>query len=151
MMKNFSDILGLVVIVLATMPFLPTAEVHAFPINQCAAERFGSNLGCTANDVQITGMSIVGDTASCIGGEDVTLDLQMTVNFGSPSRYDVGIFISNDGDSPQFLPASGGAASCSVSALPPSSPFMDLNGNACGDGESNLSNIHYMSNNLPTV
>ena len=48
--------------------FTVTFMVHAatFPANQCAANRKGSNLGCTANDVSITGMSVIGDTTSCV-------------------------------------------------------------------------------------
>ena len=99
-------------------------------------------------------MRVVGDTTSCIGGASVTLDLELTVNFAVPSRYDIGIFISNDGKDPQYLPASGGANSCSVSVLPNSSPFLNLDPNGgtdtCGDGNKagigggTGNGIHYM-------
>lgn len=131
--------------VLAATLFLPASGAHAYLATQCAADRFGTDLNCTANDVSITGMSIIGDTTSCVGGTSVTLDLQMTVNFGSPNRWDIGIFISNDGKSPQYMSPTG-AATCSVSALPASSPFQNLNANACGDGGGSLSGIHYMPN-----
>jgi hypothetical protein len=123
------------------------AQAATYPINQCAGDRFGSDLGCTANDVSITGMAVVGDTTSCVGGSNVTLDLQLTVNFQNPSRYDIGIFISNDGKNPEITAANGGATSCSVSVLPNSSPFLNLDGptDTCGDGENSLSGIHYMS------
>ncbi|UUZ69600.1 hypothetical protein LP416_09440 [Polaromonas sp. P2-4] len=101
----------------------------------------GSDLNCTANDVNITGITVVGGPAACTGGQNITLDLDLTVQFGSANRYDVGIFISNDGKSPQSLPANGGAASCSVAILPPTSPFLDLDPgpwsgtrDTCGDG-----------------
>lgn len=128
--------------------FSYTTTVHAYGLTQCAASRYGSNLNCTANDVYLTNMRVVGDTASCIGGTSVTLGLEMTVNFQNPSRYDIGIFISNDGKSPQSLPASGGANSCSVSVLPNSSPFMNLDGptDTCGDGKDSITGIHYMPN-----
>jgi len=126
---------------------------HAFPVDQCPADRFGADLGCTAGDVSITGMRVVGDTTSCVGGTDVTLDLELTVNFAVPDRWDVGIFISNDGKDPSTLSANGGAASCSVSVLPNSNPFLDLDGptDTCGDGNKNIgggtgSGIHYMPN-----
>lgn len=122
-----------------------TMTAHAFPATQCAAGRSGSDLVCGANDVAITNMRIVGDTTSCIGGTNITVDLEMTVNFQNPARYDVGIFISNDGKSPQFLPPSG-AASCSVSVLPTSSPFLNLDADACGDGQNSLGGIAYMTN-----
>ncbi len=130
-------------------------EVRAYPANQCAADRFGSDLNCTANDVSITGISVVGDTTSCVGGTNITLDLQMTINFATPDRYDVGIFISNDGKTPQARSTNGGASSCSVSVLPTASPFLDLDGastgDTCGDGNGTIgggtgSGIHYMTN-----
>lgn len=131
----------------------------AFPLDQCAADRYGSDLNCTANDVSITGMRVIGDTLSCIGGTDVTLNLEMTVNFSTPDRWDVGIFVSRDGKSPQTTATSGGAAACTVSVLPTASPFLDLDGtvggvstgDACGDGNGTIgggtgSGIHYMPN-----
>lgn len=122
---------------------------HAFPADQCAADRVGSNLGCNSQDVGITGMSVIGDATSCVGGSPITLDLQMTVNFFNPSRYDIGIFVSKDGKDPQLTTANGGAASCTVSVLPPASPFLNLDSDSCGDGEGTIgggtdSGIHYM-------
>ena len=115
--------------------------VQAFGPTQCAASRFGSDLGCTANDVSITGMTVVGGPASCSGGQSITLDLDVKVQFATPSRWDVGIFISNDGKSPQALSTNGGAASCSVAILPTTFPFLDLDPgpfsgtrDTCGDG-----------------
>lgn len=138
---------------LATLWTASTAS--AYPVDQCAADRYGDDLGCTAGDVSITGMSVVGDTTSCVGGTDITLDLQLTVNFAVPNRWDIGIFISNDGESPQTMSANGGAATCSVSVLPNSNPFLDLDeggvGDTCGDGNKNIgggtgSGIHFMPN-----
>ncbi len=129
------------------------APAYAFPVNQCPADRFGDDLNCTANDVSITGMRVVGDTTSCVGGQYITLDLEMTVNFAVPDRWDIGVFISNDGKGPQTRAANGGAATCSVSVLPTSSPFLNLDGptDTCGDGNGTIgsgtgSGIHYMPN-----
>jgi uncharacterized repeat protein (TIGR01451 family) len=135
-----------------------TMMAHAFPATQCAGSRNGSNLNCTANDVSITGMRVVGDTTSCTGGTNITLDLELTVNFQVPDRYDIGIFISNDGKDPQLTVANGGATSCSVSILPLTSPFLNLDPgpwgagsvyDTCGDGNGSIgggtgSGIHYM-------
>lgn len=127
--------------------------VQGFPASQCAAGRYGADLGCTANDVSITGMRVVGDQTYCVGGTSVILDLEMTVNFAVPRRYDIGIFISNDGKSPTVLPANGGATSCTVGVLPTSSPFLNLDGptDTCGDGNGTIgggtgSGIYYMPN-----
>ena len=83
----------------------------------------------------------------------------MTINFAQPDRYDIGIFISNDGKDPGTIAASGGAAICTVSVLPTASPFLDLDGldhgsstgDICGDGNGSVggntgTGIHYMSN-----
>jgi len=118
-----------------------------FPATDCAATRFGGDLGCTANDVNITNISLAPTVSqtSCVSGTPVTLDLDMTVNFASPDRWDVGIFIANDGKLPSLLPANGGASSCSVAVLPivpetGSYTFPDLDGvpqgmaDTCGDG-----------------
>ena len=134
-----------------------TLAAHAFPVNQCAGPRFGSDLVCTANDVSITNIRTIGEITSCIGGSSVTLDLEATVNFATPDRYDIGVFISNDGKTPQLLVANGGAATCSVGVLPPSSPFLDIDGvpkgtaDVCGDGNNGIgggsgNGIHYMTN-----
>ncbi|WP_027715630.1 DUF11 domain-containing protein [Desulfuromonas sp. TF] len=117
------------------------AAAYAYGPSQCAAERFGSNLNCTANDVSITGITIVpGGPTSCVGGEPVTVDLDVTVNFASPDRYDVGIFFAKDGKSPATHPSDGGSTGCTVSILPPASPFFDLEGSpdTCGDGNSGI-------------
>ncbi len=122
-------------------------NAHAYGLDQCPASRYGADLGCTAGDVSITGIRVIGDTSSCIGGSSVTLDLELTVNFANPARYDIGIYVSNDGGDPQLL---AGAATCSVGILPNTSPFLDLdpNGGAdtCGDGQSNLTGVTYMPN-----
>ncbi len=139
--------------IVAAIVLSHTMTAHAFPATQCAAGRFGADLNCTAADVSITNMRVVGDTTSCIGGTNITADLEITVNFATPNRWDIGIFISNDGKTPQLLPASGGANSCSVGILPTTSPFLNLDGptDTCGDGNSSIgggtgSGITYMTN-----
>lgn len=120
---------------------LQTSPSHAFGLTECAASRFGSNLGCTANDVSITGLYLApGGPEKCVGGETVLVDLDVVVNFASPDRYDIGIFLATDGKSPIRTPVNGGAGSCTVSILPTTYPFMDLDGvpagtaDTCGDG-----------------
>jgi len=134
-----------------------------YPETDCAATRFGSDLVCAANDVNLTGIVLAPTNpvqqSSCVSGTPVTLDIDMTVNFATPDRWDVGIFIANDGKLPTLLPANGGASSCSVDILPTSANiipppvrdpvipfygdlFLDLDGapqgttDKCGDGNS---------------
>ena len=87
-------------------------------------------------------MQALSPPPSCTGGGTITLDLLLTINFGSPNRWDAGIFLSNDGRDAQLTVANGGATSCSVAVLPNSSPFLNLdpNGGAdtCGDGNSTI-------------
>ncbi|MDP2693815.1 MAG: hypothetical protein Q8O58_02950, partial [Gallionella sp.] len=131
----------------ADQTFTTGACTAPFPATACAATRFNGDLGCTANDVNITDITLAptGQQSSCVSGTPVTLDLDMTVNFSSPDRWDVGIFIANDGKLPTLLPANGGASSCSVAVLPiipetGSYTFPDLDGlpqgtaDTCGDG-----------------
>jgi uncharacterized repeat protein (TIGR01451 family) len=122
--------------------FLPATTSYAAPpygATQCAASRFGSNLGCTANDVSINTITVAsGFPTSCVGGQTMPLDLNVTVQFGSPTRYNIGVFVSNDGKNPQTLVSSGGAASCSVAVLPTTSPFLNLDGGTCGDGNGSI-------------
>jgi uncharacterized repeat protein (TIGR01451 family) len=124
----------------------------SYPLDMCPGDRAVSDLGCTAKDVQITSISISPGSpapATCEGGSTLTLDLDVTVQFGASLRYDVGIFLSQDGALPQNRStrtfASGtGSASCKVSTLPVG-PFVNLDSgpftiggqsvtDTCGDG-----------------
>lgn len=130
--------------------FTTGACTAPFPATACAATRFNGDLGCTANDVSLTNITLAPNSiSSCVSGTPVVLNLDLTVNFSSPNRYDVGIFIANDGKLPTLLPANGGASSCSVDVLPITTPpfgytFPDLDGapqgtsDTCGDGNSSI-------------
>ncbi|PKN13135.1 MAG: hypothetical protein CVU69_03820 [Deltaproteobacteria bacterium HGW-Deltaproteobacteria-4] len=119
------------------------SAVMAYGDNECVAARYNSNLGCTAADVSITGISVApGTPTACVGGSSFTANLDITVNFAQPDRYDVGIFLSRDGKTPKLLPASGGADSCTVGILPTISPFTDIeqygSTDTCGDGNPTI-------------
>lgn len=140
---------GVALFVAAGLLILPV-PANAYGPTQCAADRFGGNLNCTANDVSITNIAYAGSgTLTCTGGEFVTVPITFTVNFGNPSRYDAGIFVANDGKDLQTTAAGGGAATCAVSALP-IPPFLDLSdSNTCGDGRNGLSQGHTMTVTVP--
>lgn len=120
---------------------------HAFGATECAGHRFGSNLGCTANDVSINSITVLGSPpSSCVGGATLPLDLSVKINFGSATRYDVGVFLSNNGMDPKLT----SATSCSVAVLPTTSPFWGSvasggDGDSCGDGGDNISGSFTMS------
>lgn len=131
--------IGVVLAAAILLSHAMTAQVAAFEPTQCAAPRYGSNLNCTAGDVLINTVKVVGDIPpSCVGGQTLPLDLDVTLHFGQPNRYNIGIFVSSDGKSPQFLQASGGASACSVAVLPNTSPFLSLDGGNCGDGNGSI-------------
>lgn len=126
--------LMILTLALSAMPPLPPAA-QAFPVNQCASDRFGSDLGCTAGDVSISSIAIAsGGPPSCIGGQSLVFDLDVTINAANAKRYDIGVFLSNDGKSTRRTTANNGAATCSVGMVPQAPlPFKDWDGDACGD------------------
>ncbi|MDP2279283.1 MAG: hypothetical protein Q8K51_13780, partial [Nitrospirota bacterium] len=113
----------------------------AYGLTQCMADRYGNDFtggACSAQDVRITSLGLVdASTTSCIGGEIIILDLRAQLSFGMSTKYDIGIFIANDGRTMRYrstnAPPNNGAASCTVSILPTSSPFFNEDGDACGD------------------
>jgi len=119
---------------------LAAASAHAFPTDMCAGDRFGTDLGCTANDVAISSIAVApGSPSSCVGGTQITVDLDVTINTGTPDRWDIGIFLSKDGRDPQLTTAGGGGTSCNVRTLPfTPDPFVDLDGDGCGDIRSTV-------------
>ncbi|NOR51477.1 MAG: hypothetical protein GQ470_02555, partial [Gammaproteobacteria bacterium] len=127
--------------------FIYPSCAGAFPSTMCAADRYGSDLGCNSADVGITGIAVgSGSPDRCVGGDTFTVNLDVTLQFGGPSRYDIGVFISSDGLLPDTTSANGGATSCTVAVLPnptyETSPFLDLDPgpdgsgttDTCGDG-----------------
>jgi len=145
--------------VLSCAIYFVALSADAFDPTECPADRLGSDLVCTANDVSITGIAINGGAPSCVGGSTANFDLDLTVNSATPSRYDIGIFISNDGKDPQLTLGSGGPASCSVDILPPNDPpFRNLDPgpvggitDVCGDVNGTMnsgsgSGVHTMTN-----
>lgn len=137
----------------------------------CAGDKYGSSLGCSANDVAITQIAInrnyypgVNTTpqanlltgAGCVGGTNVVANLNVTVQFNAPARYDIGVYLAEDGGNPQYMKSAGGSQACTVSVLPLNaagggaipnpfgtgtvpSPFNNSNpttGAYCGDGSS---------------
>jgi hypothetical protein len=115
------------------MAALP-ANGQPFPANMCAADRSGSDLGCTANDVDIASVTVNNGVSSCVAGTSVTLDLSLLLRSNANQRFDVGVFVALDGKSPIILSNGGGSANCSVVGLPMSPPpLANLDGNACGD------------------
>lgn len=127
---------------------LVTSAAWAFPNNQCASDRADTDLGCTSADVGISSITVApGSPSSCVGGQPITMDLDVTITAANAKRYDIGIFMSNDGKSTKLTSANGGSASCSVAILPFTPlPFANLDLDACGDINGPGSGIFRMSN-----
>ena len=111
------------------------AGVPPFTGTQCPADRYGSKLVCTANDVRFGGIAAAaGSPTTCVAGSDITLNVNATVESGSAQRYNIGIFFGNDGKDIQRLSSTGGNASCSTYTFPTTpTPLGNLDGNLCGD------------------
>jgi len=98
---------------------------------------------CTANDITPSIGSVSGPSG-CTEGDYVS-GLVVEVTFvqpasNSPDRYDIGVFVANDGGSPI------GGASCTFDSLTPqlvnptvadlasgAGPYRDIDGDSCGD------------------
>src|SRR5262249_255245 len=57
-----------------------------------------NNPACTANDVRISGLSVISGPTTCTPGETLNLTLQATIESG-PARYDIGIWLNETGGS----------------------------------------------------
>lgn len=103
---------------------------------QSCPPEFGQGQICSANDFNVTGVVVDGPGA-CTEGETISLTLRVSLESTARQRYDIGLFVGNDGE-----PVLGGS-SCTHTALVPLEPvfdpdsgsggYRDLDGDACGD------------------
>lgn len=120
---------------LAGMPTATAQTVTASNGLSCAADRFGSNLGCTAGEftsiVTIQNQSGLGSPTSCVVGEVVTLIATVQLSGSNADRYDIGFFAGESGNDPGTIVAGG---KCSVATFPTSpAPWFAKDADACGD------------------
>jgi hypothetical protein len=110
--------------------FAWTGTASALP---CLEDKFGSNVNCTANDIRITDVSdiVITDDGCATLDDTVTFNATLTVVTTATSRYDIGLFIGEDG-----VQAQNGE--CSVFALPtsPTPPYSNLDSDSCGDSQA---------------
>ena len=130
---------------------VPAATVHACAEDQYKSLGGSGTLGCTAGDLAATvSAQVPGNTVgSCPLHDPVnpalpghgTVDVLISLTSGSADRYDVGVFIGEDGNS---AIAAGGT--CSVATFPTSPTgtnvsggkwFNGIDNNACGDYNKN--------------
>lgn len=113
-----------------------------YPVAMCPADRLATNLNCTANDVEVASLDVLNGVTTCVAGDPVSLHLQANIHANSQRRYNIGIFMAQDGKTGLLTSANGGSAMCSTFGLPiqtsPPSPFADLDGNVCGDFDNSV-------------
>jgi hypothetical protein len=123
----------------------PDTTVTAGNDLTCASDRGASS--CTAKEFTVTVAATQGSNiTSCFAGnatnppEEVTIDVIATITSKSTSRYDIGLFIGQNGNAPDLATPAG--AACSVATFPThadtsSTAWFDAsNGdptNTCGD------------------
>lgn len=144
---------SLILPALVSMSAVMPAAAQPFPADMCAADRSGSDLGCTANDIDLASVTVNNGVASCLAGTQVTLDLSVSLRLNANQRYDIGVFVARDAKSPVLRSTAGGSASCAVFGLPASPPpLANLDGNACGDiGDKGTASVHLGSVTLPCI
>ena len=108
----------------------------------CLKQKTGlNNPSCTANDVRIGKLEIVGESISCTPGEQITVTMKGTVESG-PDRYAIGFWINEAGGSALDDPD----GTCYRDYLNPvdasplndqcnqdSGPYFDADNDLCGD------------------
>ena len=130
----FAFALAVTVTALAVLPFPASAQTAPYGVNVCAADRLAQGIGnCSANDIRIASINVTNGVTTCTAGSLVQLDLDIVIQVGAQARYDVGMFVAQDGRTVDLKAAQGGSASCRVEALPTSLPWANLNANVCGD------------------
>ena len=110
-----------------------------------------AKLGCTANDGGVQNILLApGAPTKCKVGQTIQVPIQLTVQAGNATRYDLGFFLSTDGK-PVNTSGAAGASSCTVFAptasslpTPPGTfptPFSNQSGDndVCGDLGSGVS------------
>jgi hypothetical protein len=90
----------------------PAAANHAAnaTVAECMVDRFNAtkpatntNLNCTSNDVELAIYQVVSGPATCISGEVINVVLKGDFIATSAERWDVGVFVSTDGGTPNAL------------------------------------------------
>ena len=110
----------------ATLVALLTSS-NAMAANCIAAAAGDPNLNCTANDLGVSSVVIDNLIDGCTAlGDTFTFSGRFGVASGSPSRYDLGFFVGNDGKQAY-------TGSCSVSIVPTTGGFPNLDQDSCGD------------------
>tara|TARA_R110002110_G_scaffold413729_1_gene641653 strand:- start:146395 stop:147321 length:927 start_codon:yes stop_codon:yes gene_type:complete len=92
-----------------------------------------NNAVCTANDVRISRINVLGGPTECSEGQMVTINtLQAELLGGAKKRYDIGMYLGTDGGDAKTS-VSGMKDGCRRDFLPLDEGFDDLDYDQCGD------------------
>lgn len=121
--------------------FVNITNVSATKDLSCLSQRTGSTFNCTAKEFTVnTAFSAANGTPPfCMAGQEFEFVVDVQLSGSNADRYDIGFFVGQTGNDPA---TSTSGQLCSVATFPTSpSPWLNLNGNVCGDylsgGETN--------------
>ena len=128
--RRTSYFFALLVVGLMAYPAVSSAQT-------CPADLIGSDItNCPAQDISAINTTVTSLPANCIVGTSFNsvMDLVFAGSMNG-TRYDLGLFIrSNEQD----LLLQGVGAQCDLVIAPASTPFIDNDGDSCGDFTSAL-------------
>jgi hypothetical protein len=101
----------------------------------CEGQRHGSTVGCIAQDFVVTAALNSNTITSCAANTQVAVDILITLQSGNATRYDIGLFIGENGNNPQVFSTTD---KCSVTTFPSTPlPWFGPGSNSCGDYQPN--------------
>lgn len=99
----------------------------------CAGFRKGSELNCTAGEFTVGAdfSAAPGTPPFCVAGQAFSFKVNLHLYGSNADRYNIGFFAGQQNNDPGLTT---GGNICSVATFPTTpSPWLDLNGDACGD------------------
>lgn len=126
---------ALLALVLMAVPAPAPAQVvtTASQDLNCLGTRASATLGCTAGDLTATAVlsATAGTPLFCQAGQSFNFDADVQISKSAGNtRYDVGFFTGQSGNSPIINDAS---KQCSVAIFPFTAPFSNQDSDACAD------------------
>ncbi|MDX1616726.1 MAG: hypothetical protein R3300_20635 [Candidatus Promineifilaceae bacterium] len=89
----------------------------------CVEDRTQKNTQCTANDVEVVALRFITSTGNCEGpGSTISATVELEVQANSPERYDIGLFIDQEGTFLGAQEPAAGELGCLHTYLAPEPP-----------------------------
>jgi hypothetical protein len=85
-------------VVLAATFSPPAATTTGLGDQQCLAAATGSEGLCTTGDVRVSSLTVLGTPVVCTPGETINVTVEIEI-LSSANRYDVGLWVNQDGES----------------------------------------------------